>query len=299
MSGGASSRFALELASAIIVASIMAKVPQYARIALVTFLCCFVLLLVLIFKAEKLAAFGLIERVYYLVLVIAGLTAAVFLFGVLPSKTSQAEYEGKVFGGTLKLGGAALGAALVVVGGYYFAPNGNTFPLTVYVHGEAGPQEPAPKDSGTVVLELGPERKTAQIGEGGQAFFPAIPSNFRGQQVPAWVDSEQYESVDAQAKQLLTGSVLYLTVRKKVRYFPLAGAVTDQATGDPLSDVHVSVPEYQATTDTRADGHFELQIPADSQRIVDLMAQKPGYHTEQLSRTLGDTGVNFSLQRSK
>ncbi len=129
----------------------MTKVPQYARIALVTFLCCFVLLLLLIFEAERLAAFGLLERVYYLVLVIMGLTAAVFLFGVLPSKTSQAEYEGKVFGGTLRLGGAALGAALIVVGGYLFAPNATTFPLTVYVHGEAGRQDTIPKDSGTVV----------------------------------------------------------------------------------------------------------------------------------------------------
>ena len=286
-------------ASAIIIPPIMTKVPLYARIALVTFLCCLLLLLLLIFKAEKLAAFGLIERVYYLVLVIMGLTAAVFLFGVLPSKTSKAEYEGKVFGGTLRLGGAALGAALVVVGGYFFAPNATTFPLTVYVHGEAGPQDTVPKDAGTVVLELGPEQKTAQIGDGGQAYFPAIPANFRGQQVPAWIKSESYESVDPGAKQLLSGSVLYLTVRKKVHYFPLAGVITDQATGNPLPGVRVSVPEYHVENDTNADGHFELQIATENQKLVELLAQKSGYHTEQFSRTLGDTGVNFSLQRTK
>src|SRR5271165_158465 len=103
------------------------KVPQYSRIALGAFVCCLAVLLLLIFQAERLASFGLIERLYYLVLVLMGLTAAVFLFGVLPSK---AEYEGKLLGGTLKLSGAVVGAALVVVGGYYFAPNAPTFPLT-------------------------------------------------------------------------------------------------------------------------------------------------------------------------
>ncbi len=89
-------------------------------------------------------------------------------------------------------------------------------------------------------LELGPERKTAEIADGGQAYFPAIPANFRGQQVPAWVESESYESVDPNSKQLLNGSVLYMTVRKKARHFPLAGIVTDQATGGPLPGVRVS-----------------------------------------------------------
>ena len=62
------------------------RVPQYARIAFGAFVCCLAVLLLLIFCAEKLAPFGLIERLYYLVLVLMGLTAAVFLFGVLPSK---------------------------------------------------------------------------------------------------------------------------------------------------------------------------------------------------------------------
>jgi CarboxypepD_reg-like domain len=272
------------------------RVPQYARIAIGAFVCCLVVLLLLVFRAEKLAPFGLIERLYYVVLVLMGMTAAVFLFGVLPSK---AEYEGKLLGGTLKLSGAVVGAALVVVGGYYFAPNAPTFPLTVYVHGEAGPQDTVLRNSGSVVLVLGPERKTAQIGDGGQAYFPAVSSSFQGQAVPAWVESDEYESVDPGTKQPLSGSVLYLTVRKKVRHFTLAGTITDKATSDPLAGVHVSVSEYHATADSDNNGRFELQVAADAQEMVELMAQKQGYHTEHLSRTLGDTEVNFSLQRRK
>jgi hypothetical protein len=272
------------------------RVPQYARIALGVFACCLAVSLLLIFTAERLASFGLIERIYYLVLVLMGLTAAVFLFGVLPSK---AEYEGRLLGGTLKLSGAVVGAALVVVGGYYFVPKAPTFPLTVYVHGEAGAHDAVLRNSGNVVLVVGPERKTAQIRDGGQAYFPAIPSNFRGQSVPAWVEADEFESVDPDKKQSLSGDVLYLTVRKKVRHFPLAGTVTDTATREPLAGVRVSVSQYHASADTDGVGHFQLQVTADSQQMVELTAQKQGYHTEQLSRTLGDTGVNFSLQRSK
>src|SRR5271165_4733854 len=112
--------------------------PLYAWIALAAFLCCFFLLVLLIVEADRLARYGLTEHVYYLVLVLMGLTAAVFLFGVL---SSSATYGGKLLGGHLKLGGAIVGAALVVVGGYFFIPRAVTFPLTVYVHGESGPKE--------------------------------------------------------------------------------------------------------------------------------------------------------------
>lgn len=271
------------------------QVPQYARISLVAFLCCLAILLLLILGAEKLTSLGLIDRLYYLVLVLMGMTAAVFLFGILPS---SAEYEGKLLGGTLKLSGPVLGAALVVVGGYYFAPSASTFSLTVYVHGEGGPQDVILRDSGTVVLELGPETKSAQIGEHGQAYFPAIPANFRGQQVPAWVESESYESVDPGTKQRLDGSALYLTVCRKIRHYNLAGTITDQA-GDPLPGVRIVLPEYQLEKETDGNGRFEFQVDAEGQRMLDLVAQKQGYKTAHLSPTLGDTGLTFSLQRSK
>ena len=54
---------------------------------------------------------------------------------------------------TLKLSGAVVGAALVVIGGHYFAPSASTFPLTVYVHGKAGPQDTVLQNSGMLVLE--------------------------------------------------------------------------------------------------------------------------------------------------
>ncbi len=271
--------------------SSMGRIPRYALISFVVFLCCIAVLLLLIVNADKLTGLGLTEHVYYLVLVLLGLAAAGFLFGVLPS---SATYEGTVLGGTLKLGGAIVGAVLVVAGAYFFLPKAPTFPLTVYVHGEGGPQDLVLRNSGRVMLELGPDARVELIGENGQAYFPAIPANFRGQEVPAWVESEAYESVNPRAKQRLDSTTLYLAVRKKIIHYLLAGIVSD-AVGNPLSGVRVVLPEYHVEGETNHDGRFELQVVGERQRMVELVAQRQGYQTAHLSPTLGDTGFNFSL----
>ena len=272
----------------------MGRVPRYALISFAVFLCCIAVLLLLIVNAGMLTGLGLTEHVYYLVLVLAGLAVAGFLFGVLPS---SATYEGTILGGTLKLGGPIVGAALVVVGGYFFVPKGSTFPLTVYVHGEGGPQEMVLRSSGRVLLELGPDSRSEPIGENGQAYFPAIPSTFRGQEVPAWVESDTYQSIDPRAMRRLDGAALYLTVRKKIKRFELAGTVSDSA-GSPMPGVRVALPEYHVECRTNEDGRFELRVTAESQRIVNLVAQKQGYQTANLSATLGDSGLNFALKRT-
>jgi hypothetical protein len=246
-----------------------------------------------LFYSEKLVRLGLTEPIYYLVLVMMGLASAVFLFGVL---SSSATFEGTVLGGTLKMGGPIVAVALVVYGGHFFIPKGSTFPLTVYVHGEGGPQDTVLKNSGNVKLKLGPEIICQPIRADGQAFFPAVPSDFRGQQVQAWVESDTYAS--ASTNTALDGPSIDLLVKKVIHRYKLSGTVLD-STGNPLSGVYISLAEYKLNCTTRQDGGFELEVEADSPKQVDLVAQKSGYQTVRLSPTLGDTGVNFSLPRSR
>jgi len=253
------------------------------------------LLLLLIVNADKLIRLGMTEQIYYLVLVLMGVAVAVVLFRVLPS---SAAYEGTLLGGTLKLSGPIVGAALVVVGGYVFMPRTFTFPLTVYVHGKGGPQDVVLRNSGRAVLELGPERRVEPIGDNGQAYFPAIPASFRGQEVPAWVESGTYESADPGAKHRLENASFYLVVRRKVLHYSLGGTVSDLA-GNPLAGVRVMLPEFHVEGQTNDQGRFDLQVVAEGQRIVELVAQKPGFQILHLSPTLGDPGVNFSLKRTR
>jgi hypothetical protein len=269
------------------------RIPNYALISFVAFLCCVVVLLLLTVNADKLNRFGLLQQVYYLVLVLMGLTAAGFLFGVLQS---SAEWVGEIWGGTLRLSGSVLGAALVVIGGYYFIPKATFFPLTVYVHGEGGSQDIVLRNTGRVVLKLGPEMIPEGIGENGQAVFPRIPADFRGQQVPGWVESDDYEASNTTVT--IAGSNVDLIVKKKIKHFKLAGTVLDEQ-GNPLPGVHIAVPVYRLEETTTTDGRFEFQVTADREQMVDLTAEKQGYQTARLSPTLGDSEVNFSLKRSR
>jgi len=269
------------------------KIPMYALLSLAAFLCCLAVLVLLIVNAEKLTGLGLTQQVYYLVLVLMGLTAAAFLFGVLQS---SATYQGKLLGGTLRLGGSVVGAGLVVVGGYFFIPKLATFPLTVYVHGAGGVDDIVLQNSGRVMLKLGPEIRPEPIGENGQAYFPAIPAEFRGQQVPAWVESDSYESSIQTTK--LDGRSMDLPVKKKIKHFKLGGVVSD-ADGNPVAGVHVVLPEFNASNDTNENGRFQTEVVADGQQATSLIAQKQGYQTAHLNPTLGDTGVNFQMVRSQ
>jgi hypothetical protein len=266
------------------------RIPNYALISFVVFLCSVAVLLLLIVNADKLSRFGLLQQVYYLVLVLMGLTAAGFLFGVLHSSASWA---GKLLGGTLRLSGSAVGAALVVIGGYYFIPKATFFPLTIYVHGEGGPQDVVLRNTGRVFLKLGPEIGSEPISENGQAVFSRIPADFRGQQVPGWVESDDYEASNATVT--IAGSNVDLVVKKKIKHFTLAGTVRDEH-GEPLPSVHVALPKYHVGGTTNSDGRFEFQVIADREQMVDLTAEKQGYHTRRLSPTLGDAEINFSLK---
>ncbi len=270
----------------------MGRVYRNALISFVGFLCFLAFVVLWIANAEKLALLGLTDPIYFIVLVLVGLVAAGFLFGSL---VSYAAYEGKVLNGTLRLSGPIVVVALTVVGGYVFRPKPSTFPLTVYVHGEHGPQDLVLRNSGRVMLQLGPDARSEQIGEKGQAYFPAVPATFRGQEVPAWVESESYESIDPRTKRRLDGVTLYLTVQRRVEHYKLAGTISD-ASGSPLVGVRVALPEYHVEAKTNRDGRFEVEVTAESQRKVELLAELPGYQAAHLSPTLGDTGFNFSLK---
>jgi hypothetical protein len=247
----------------------------------------------LIVFAEKLSRFDLLEPFYYLALVLMGLAAAGFLFGVLHS---SAVWAGKALGGTLRLSGAVVGFALVVIGGYYFFPKATFFSLTVYVRGEGGPQDIVLRNTGRVVLKLGPEMTPEIIGENGQAVFPRIPADFRGQQVPGWVESDDYEATNPTVT--IVGNNVDLIVKKKIKRFRLAGTVLDKH-GRPLPNVYVALPNYHLDYTTKSDGKFDFEVTAEREQMVDLTADKSGYESMRLSPTLGDSGVNFSLKGSR
>jgi hypothetical protein len=230
-----------------------------------------VALAVLIWKADKLTAYGLTEKVYYFALVPLGLSAAVLMFGVLRSK---AYWKGTAYGGALELGGPVVLFLLVQILGFYLVQNALTFPLTVYVHGEHGPEELLLRNSGKVVLRLGLEPRSEPIGADGQAFFPVIPANFRNQFVPVWVESDEFE-ITGRAQRQLTAPSVDITIHK--RSGKVSGRIEEE------NKVFVPIPGAEIriagiTAKAGLGGEFDLVIPGEHfQPQLDLDVSATGY----------------------
>lgn len=218
------------------------------------------LVVLLLTNARLLVSLGLVGRFYYLTLLLLGLFGAGFLFGAL---RSIGIYSRKVFGGAVELGGAIVGFALIVIAGFYLPPPESNFPLTVYVHGPAGPQDLLLRNEGEVLMDLGGDRRSVPIGDKGQAFFSEIPATFRGQKVNVALDAPAYECPD-NSRLKLDGTSLYLEVRRKSAH--IAGSVLDE-TGNPVVGATVSVAGISTTSVEQ--GRLELVLP--SGRVLDDM----------------------------
>jgi hypothetical protein len=237
-----------------------AKIAPYALLSFGSFVLGLVLVVLLLRHARLLVSLGLESRFYYLTLLPLGLSATGFLFGAL---RSVALYHGKHAGGALELGGPIVGFALVVIGGFFLPPPASNFPLTVYVHGSAGQQDLPLRNQGDVLLDLGGDRRSAPIGDKGQAFFPEVPANFRGRKVNIALDASGYEPADNSGLKL-DGTSLYLEVRRKLSH--IAGSVLDE-TGKPIEGASVSVAGI--STMSVDQGRFDIVVPSD--RVLDEM----------------------------
>lgn len=170
----------------------MSRFARNALVALISFLAGAGLLVLMIWKGDSLARLGLVGRFYYVLLIPIGLSAAIFLFGVL---RSYAVLKGRHMGTAYELGGPIVAALLVVGGGFCLVePDQADFALTVYVHGPAGPQDLILSGTGEVLVDLGRERKTAPIDDLGRGYFPTVSARFRGKEVAVSVLAEGYAS---------------------------------------------------------------------------------------------------------
>jgi hypothetical protein len=110
-------------------------------------------------------------------------------------------------------------------------------------------------------LDLSGDRRRQPIGAEGQAYFPAIPATFRGQEVSIGLQSDGFEVNDPNRKYRLDGESLYLSVHKKAGR--IYGRVQDD-NGNPIPNAQIDLAGLPGITESL--GHFELPIPGDRLR---------------------------------
>ena len=264
----------------------------YALVALIAFGLGLGVLSLMLWNAKLLVEWGLTGNFYYVLLLALGLSAAAFLFGLLQS---HAVYQGKTGWGNLELGGAVVGCALVVVGGFYFVHDPLPFAISVFVHGQEGIHDLVPENTGQVLMELGTEVRPENIGPKGTAYFTNIPPTFRGKEVPVWVESKQYEAAKPDQRQRLVGDSIQLEVRK--RPGRIYGWVQDQ-NGRALAGVSLEAVGISVRSDS--NGHFELLIPGNQlQPALDLVARATGYGIKHFTAVPNASELDIQLAPEK
>jgi hypothetical protein len=95
---------------------------------------------------------------------------------------------------------------------------------------------------------------------------------------------------------LFLGSELnHPVVVKKVKQ-PLSGTILDQ-NGEPLSGVTVTIKEFGGEAMTNDQGSFFLEVEAEKNLSVRLMAQKERFATHRQDVTLGNVRLSFQMRR--
>jgi hypothetical protein len=209
------------------------------------------LLLFLVFGASRIMAAGLDHRVFYVLLVPLGLSAAAFAFGAMNSSGSFTQHGTRQVG----LTGPAMFAALVVVGGFFLVPQGGPRSLVVRVDRDAAAGG-GPVAGASVSLDWGSQR-IVQITDGsGQASFVGLAPGPSLIDVTVEASGHVSERVSL-ASVPLNGAVRFeLAAREQLTR--VRGTVFDRATGAPLPGVALSFGSGAAAATSDAAGDFAV-----------------------------------------
>ena len=236
--------------------TIAARVRAPLAAAAVSLAVGLLILAVMLWKAEMLVRFGLVGHLWYILLLVMGLAAAICLFALFKS---YAQYSGKVMNGNLMLGGPAVVMLIVILLGFGVVPKPSAkFNLTVFLQDQAGQGTLVLRNRGTLFLDIDAERRQEAVGNKGEVRFMGIPADQRGKKLPAFLDVDGYELEAASVDVPQDSEVIYVKVRAKPKQ--LNGGVFN-VNGQPLPGAQLSLLDRTAVSDMH--GRFVMSLPND------------------------------------
>ncbi len=237
-------------------------------VAGIAFISGFILLLLMLTRAEYLTQAGMVNHIWYVLLLFLGLAAAICLFSLFKG---YARLTGRVLVGVIELGGPTVVFFAVIIFGFTMAPHPATaFDLVIYLQDKNGNPLRLPKEDTrqlvhTLNLNFGNDPRAATVGQHGEARFFAIPYAQHGKAVAVQLISRLYELISTQHTVTLTSNELGLRVQVQTKQ--QTGHVQDSKTARPIAGAIIAVadkrqqPLHQTTSDVNGD--FNLALPAD------------------------------------
>jgi hypothetical protein len=209
--------------------------------------------------------------------------AAIAAFGgavVFATLRSLARRRGRESGGFANVAGpVAWIAAVMVLGAAVAAPaGGDTFTLAVRVHGPGGPSDVI--QGGEVLVELGNDRRRAEIGSVGLAVFPGVPVRFRTESVTVLPAVEGFEAAASGPVAVPASGAIDLALVPATYATMVRGTVVDAA-GRPVAGVALDFDSGRGLAVSDSFGTFTITLPVPPGTVLSLRAMRggvTGYH---------------------
>ncbi|MFC2145750.1 hypothetical protein ACFLRT_00140 [Acidobacteriota bacterium] len=247
---------------------------SYTKISLIFLAAGFGLLMLFIFKADKLGKNGIIDRVYFLLLIPFALSVAISLFKVVGAK---AKFKGKVLGGILELGGSAVIFCLILLLGFKLMPDAKPFDFTIILRDAQG--KTILRNKGEIKIILQNDIRTKKIDENGSVDFKSIPKGFKNSKVTVELNAPGWQFANGNVSILCTlkGTNAHMTIERDKSLCCISGTVVNEEE-NLVAGARVRIKDI--TTETDENGWFTLKIPPEKQAAKQFLTiQKEGYKT--------------------
>ncbi len=212
---------------------------------------------------------GIVQQVYFVLLLLLGLGTAAFLFGAM---RSTARINGKHFGLAVDVGGPAAGAALVVLGGFYLAQPEKKFELVIRLENVS--EEPVDT---WVVVDFARHDKLP-VNPLGDAVMKDLGTDWLTKKVKIRLESKNYvlETVgvqyDVPSDKTLRVPVKKIEVQnaKKQQAIDKLNAVMDKIRATQISNDEFVLPSLQKYIDQPTRENWMSVTSAVEQSLEDI-----------------------------
>tara|TARA_Y100001972_G_scaffold129232_1_gene195470 strand:- start:5829 stop:6566 length:738 start_codon:yes stop_codon:yes gene_type:complete len=226
------------------------------------------------------------DRIFYLLLILFGLSVGAFLFGAM---NSYATLQGQSHGYTTNLAGPVVAIVLTVAGGFYLPKDGNSFRvLDITVKDNQGNE----LNSGVIVVNGIESKNIEHFQVDGWTQFKIEDSY--GSQVQIEVNIPGYSKLTRNL-QLRSNSEKVEILVQKQGTFKLLGKVK-QANEYPIPDVEIHILNTSYTARSVSNGEFTLEYEGfQIGDKIELETSHPGYEDKQISLEIQNTSQEIEI----
>jgi hypothetical protein len=182
-----------------------------------------------------------------------GLICAAFLSGAMKS---HAKYSGKVYGGTVELGGPIVIMVLLVFLGYKFMPAKESFTLKFTIYGTEN--KTVLVNEGMLKIFLG-KPETARI-ENGYALFTDLATKYRETKTDVLAIAPGYTNLSQNITIPREDQAVELFMKQQPDSLTINGMVIDKQ-GQPLQNLEILFANGMAKDTSDLYGNFKTTLP--------------------------------------